>query len=221
MRNCCVLLISRAVPAARSRRKRTFVFPECFVAETGRRRPAHNSTFLETQMSVFEVLNVPGAYASSFIPGVSRPTKRGTDALRHPRLSRRSRSHVVDAGGGRRADDRPASGPSTASSRRACSVRRRGWARRKRPAPCAVPAPALSSTARLPRPRSSCWASTSWTARPKRPPSRLRATCAAPIRLRSTKSARCPFICREWPSRSPRPKRTAISGDTGAVVEAS
>jgi hypothetical protein len=51
-------------------------------------------------------------------------------------------------------------------------------------------------------------------------PSRLRATCAAPIQMRFTKSVRCPFICREWPSRSPRPKRTAISGDDRAVVEA-
>src|SRR6476660_5460137 len=54
MRNCCVLPISRAVPAARSTRKRTFVFPECFVAETGRRRCTSNSTFLETQMSEFK-----------------------------------------------------------------------------------------------------------------------------------------------------------------------
>ena len=51
MRNCCVLRICRAVPAARSTRKGTFVFPECFVAETGRRRRTNNSTFLETQLS--------------------------------------------------------------------------------------------------------------------------------------------------------------------------
>ena len=67
-------------------------------------------------------------------------------------------------GGGRGGHDRSASRSMTGSTRRPASARRRVWARRRRPAPCEVRARASSSTVRLPRPRSSCWASTSWIA---------------------------------------------------------
>lgn len=54
------------------------------------------------------MLDVPGVYANSFTPGGQPPNEEVSMLCRHPRLSRRSGRHVVDAGGGRRADGRPA-----------------------------------------------------------------------------------------------------------------
>jgi hypothetical protein len=51
------------------------------------------------------------------------------------------------------------------------------------------PGTGLGSMVRLPRPRSSYWASTWWTAPLKTPPSMRRATCVAPIPPQSTRSA--------------------------------
>ena len=197
MRNCCVLRICRAVPAARSTRKGTFVFPECFVAETGRRRPAHNSTFLETQMSVFK-----DAKRSRSVCEFVHPRRSAAQRREVPMLYAILAYHVeAEVMSWTPEEDAALMADLLRVHDRLIAEGRLGPAARldppPRPSPCGVPAAALCSTAPLPRPRSSCWASTSSTAPAKKPRSRPRATCAAPIQARSTKSARCPFIFRE------------------------
>src|SRR6266566_785376 len=94
---------SESVDFGRARARSAAGFDDPLAAVEG--RAAIVAVTLQPDCRVSRMRNVLQSVAPRCSP------QRGTDALRHTRLSRRSRRHVLDAGAGRSADDGFERGP--------------------------------------------------------------------------------------------------------------